>query len=212
MFGQPSRRQRFIAAHAFNPALVERFGVEHPEIAPDDRSLVFDGLRQWFAICLRAKGDFVAMPSIAVDGAWHEFILFTRDYMTFCDRAIGRFLHHSPTSALPKDRSELLIEDGFFRTWELACRDEGMDPATAERLPVIFAIDERVRVEGGAHYDLNLIRSEWRTRSGRPWWPPVTGATQSATLVGGCGTGGAGFDGSGGCGGGGCGGGCGGGG
>ncbi|GHH53804.1 glycine-rich domain-containing protein [Lentzea cavernae] len=35
-------------------------------------------------------------PSRQVDLGWHQFILNTQDYATFCDRAAGRFIHHVP--------------------------------------------------------------------------------------------------------------------
>ncbi|MFY0675119.1 MAG: hypothetical protein JXQ87_17120 [Bacteroidia bacterium] len=35
-------------------------------------------------------------PSLVVDNAWHEFILFTRLYHKFCDEHFGRYVHHSP--------------------------------------------------------------------------------------------------------------------
>ena len=35
-------------------------------------------------------------PSLLVDNAWHEFILFTRLYHSFCDKHFGRYIHHSP--------------------------------------------------------------------------------------------------------------------
>ena len=40
------------------------------------------------------------MPSQAVDAAWHEFILMTREYQSFCDEAFGYYLHHTPEQAL----------------------------------------------------------------------------------------------------------------
>ena len=62
------------------------------------RSLVADGLRQWLRCAgeaLRA-GQVIAMPSRAVDEAWHGLILCTERYAAFCDDAYGRFLHHHP--------------------------------------------------------------------------------------------------------------------
>lgn len=53
--------------------------------------LIFKGLRDYFQICNQAGKRSVAMPSEAVDTAWHEFILFTRSYQHFCQKAIGRF-------------------------------------------------------------------------------------------------------------------------
>jgi hypothetical protein len=35
-------------------------------------------------------------PSYLVDLAWHEFILFTKYYNTFCNKHYGRFIHHTP--------------------------------------------------------------------------------------------------------------------
>lgn len=35
-------------------------------------------------------------PSHRVDLAWHEFILCTRAYQSFCETHFGKFIHHSP--------------------------------------------------------------------------------------------------------------------
>lgn len=35
-------------------------------------------------------------PSELVDIGWHTFILYTREYATFCDRVAGYFIHHVP--------------------------------------------------------------------------------------------------------------------
>lgn len=40
-------------------------------------------------------------PSIQIDDAWHEMILFTRWYAKFCD-FIGGFVHHTPEPVAPK--------------------------------------------------------------------------------------------------------------
>lgn len=39
------------------------------------------------------------VPSGAVDGLWHRFILHTRDYRTFCDEVYGGYLDHNPESS-----------------------------------------------------------------------------------------------------------------
>jgi len=36
-------------------------------------------------------------PSLVVDLAWHEFILFTRYYQEFCMTHFNRFIHHTPS-------------------------------------------------------------------------------------------------------------------
>jgi hypothetical protein len=48
---------------------------------------------------LRACADNQAVllsPSRLVDIGWHTFILYTREYATFCERVAGYFIHHAP--------------------------------------------------------------------------------------------------------------------
>lgn len=35
-------------------------------------------------------------PSHLVDMVWHEFILFTKKYMTYCQDKFSRYIHHFP--------------------------------------------------------------------------------------------------------------------
>ena len=47
---------------------------------------------------MTARGEDVRLvPSVPVDSAWHAFILHTRAYADFCDRAFGEYLHHDPS-------------------------------------------------------------------------------------------------------------------
>ncbi len=45
-------------------------------------------------------------PSLVVDLAWHEFILFTKFYNEFCIKHYDRFIHHTPS----KKGSQQLFE------------------------------------------------------------------------------------------------------
>ena len=121
----------------------------HPHLTGKDCDLVERGLRQFFLACLRSNGKFVAMPSRAVDAMWHEFILHTRAYRDWCELTLGRFLHHTPAEALgPKADTN----DGLRRAWFWSCRDEAIDPKTPTRLPLLFALDAKLRIAGGFFY------------------------------------------------------------
>jgi hypothetical protein len=37
--------------------------------------------------------------SLRVDEVWHQFILFTKQYMDFCQQFFGRYIPHSPSNA-----------------------------------------------------------------------------------------------------------------
>lgn len=89
------------------------------------------------------------MPSQVVDVAWHEFILFTRDYAAFCDKAFGRFLHHTPAEAMA---SQQQAGDGIRRAWRLACLLAGTDPTHPHTLPRLFKLDAKLRIPDGFIY------------------------------------------------------------
>lgn len=93
----------------------------------EPRDLVTTGLRQWLRCCGPALADdqVIGMPSRAVDEAWHGFILCTRRYADFCDRAYGRFLHHHPDGAGPAGAGPGDMAGQLGRTvvaWSLVAR------------------------------------------------------------------------------------------
>ena len=143
------RRERWIREAPLPQFLKRKLRETYPDWSGKDLDLVERGLRQFFLACLRSRGQFVAMPSKAVDALWHEFILHTHAYGQWCDIALGRFLHHTPAEALgPAAHSN----DGLRRAWLWACRDESIDPRQPSRLPLLFALDAKLAVPGGFQY------------------------------------------------------------
>ena len=94
------RRLRYLARFPYQRLLDARLAARRPELSAAQRGEVLAGLHDYFLFCLQARRRMVAMPSQAVDDAWHEFILFTRQYDKFCAHAFGRFLHHTPAAAM----------------------------------------------------------------------------------------------------------------
>ena len=147
------RREAFIDSYPYGKFLDQRLSAQRPELSPEQREQVFDGLRDYFHLCNTAGQRMVAMPSQAVDDAWHEFILFTRQYEQFCRNAFGRFLHHTPAEAMP---SPTAAGNGIKRTWRLACARENIDPKKPYRLPRLFALDALL-LAGGFIYQLDCM-------------------------------------------------------
>jgi hypothetical protein len=200
------RQRRFIDTYDFPTGLKSRFAAERPALDVKQQELVFEALRNYFLVCHFAGKNMVSMPSQIVDDAWHQFILFTRDYNDFCAKAFARYLHHTPAEAM---QAKTTAQEGIKRAWRLSCKLEGINASAPYKLPLLFAIDDLLKVENGFIYSLNCL---------------ATGRTDyCATHIGcssGCGgdsgsssdTGSDSGDGGGSDGGGGCGGGCGGGG
>lgn len=148
-----SRRQ-FIDTYAFPPGITARVQKRYPHLSEADLTEVMAALRQYFHLALQARKRPLSMPSQAVDMAWHEFILFTRNYEHFCRRALGRYLHHTPAEAM---RSPTEAQEGIRRAWRLACAQENLSPRTPPRLPRLFALDDRLQIPDGFRYALNCM-------------------------------------------------------
>ena len=92
-----------------HPAVVRRFQKDHPAKADQAETLFSDLLRFFWASKKhqverlqephRADLDFVFIMDEEmreIDQIWHVFLLYTQDYMEFCDRYFGEYLHHKP--------------------------------------------------------------------------------------------------------------------
>jgi len=143
-------RRRMAIREGRLPVLPKRkLRQQYPQLEAKDADLVERGFRQFFMACARSDGKYVAMPSKIVDAYWHAFILDTRSYAEWCDRTLGRFLHHVPAERLGSDAKS---NDGLRRAWFFACKDEAIDPRKPSRLPLLFALDNKFGVPGGVVY------------------------------------------------------------
>jgi hypothetical protein len=144
-----SRRRQFIREAQFPRYLGAKLRAKHPQLSAGDADLVLRGLRQFFMAYQRSKRQFVAMPSQVVDDAWHEFILNTRAYSSWCEAAFGTLLHHTPAEVLGRDPKR---NDGLRRCWYWACKEESINPRKPSRLPLLFALDKKFSIAGGFSY------------------------------------------------------------
>lgn len=94
------RRRAFVLGYCFPPALTRRLQRDFPQYGPGDLDDILGGLRDWFCIAQDGYGRSLSMPSKIVDEAWHAFILDTRAYRAFCERAFGRYYDHVPSEAM----------------------------------------------------------------------------------------------------------------
>lgn len=202
------QRERFIRAYMFPQGLLTKLAQRRPALGRKEQQLVARGLRQFFLAHLKSGRKFVSMPSQVVDDLWHEFILYTRDYDKFCNTAFGQFFHHTPAVALSGDKQN---NTGLRRAWWFACLEDNINPRTPSRLPLLFALDEKLKIEGGFRYaaDCSGFKREDEEKGGTGGTPYCGGDFSSSSFDGSTdGFGDSGGDGGGGDGG--CGGGCGG--
>lgn len=145
-------RLAFIDTTPLPASLRAQLRREQPDWGEGQLISVERGLRQFFRVCAHQPRAFVAMPSKAVDLAWHAFIVDTRAYAHWCERGFGRFLHHQPAEALPAGEAPQRLQQGLRRAWRGACKDEGLNPRQTDRLPLLFALDAQPGIAGGYRY------------------------------------------------------------
>lgn len=148
------QREGFIDRYPYASLLDRRLAARRPELNDAQRALVFEGLRDYFQLCRVARNRLVAMPSQVVDDAWHEFILFTRQYQKFCRQGLGRFLHHTPAEAM---RAPTDAPESIRRAWRLACQRDGIDPRLPKSMPLLFSLDAMLGISGGFVYRLDCL-------------------------------------------------------
>jgi hypothetical protein len=105
-------RATFIRQYAFPPGLKFKLDQAYPALSEAQIQHVLEGLRAWFLLISAHPRTTFGMPSKAVDTAWHEFILLTKNYAAFCDLAFGKFLHHAPHNG-----DATAEQDGLASTW-----------------------------------------------------------------------------------------------
>lgn len=88
---------------------------------PEARAL-FDEVKRYLLLSQHLRKP-LPMSSSLVDAAWHQFVLFTREYERFCRSCLGEFCHHvpapiDPASARAEDEALPLSEEQFRLLYE----------------------------------------------------------------------------------------------
>lgn len=158
-------RAKFVRQYTLHYGVFDKLRNEHPSLTARDCELVTQALRQFFLAYLKGGCQSVSMPSQITDDLWHAFILYTKAYHHFCAKAFGRFLHHTPAAVLGSVATQ---DQGLRRCWRLVCREEGINPQRPSRVPLLFAIDDRLNIPGGFRYVADCNRLGRTDTEGRP--------------------------------------------
>ena len=77
------------------PWLKEKLLMENKFLSSEEFEQVFIEFKKYVFLVAVNKSN-LAMMSKKVDQVWHQFILFTKEYQSFCNSILGFFLHHIP--------------------------------------------------------------------------------------------------------------------
>lgn len=134
-------RIKFIYEYEFPDYLIKRFKNDHKYLNDNDVYLTIEGLKDFFSIGVLTYGQGpIEMPSKYADYLWHTFLLFTKEYTDFCNKAFGYFFHHIPDqSSFSKSDEQAKI-----RTWENACKISGLNEKDTFDKPLIYLLDHLI--------------------------------------------------------------------
>ena len=91
-----------------------RFKNEHS--APD--SVVNElekELKRFLILCSISSASSYGMRG-PVDDLWHTFVIFTKQYFTFCEGVAGKYLHHTPYVE-GKSKEQIVQEENDYNTF-----------------------------------------------------------------------------------------------
>ena len=129
--------------------LANVLGHKHPElvnrlqhvlnITQPEAEQLFEDVKKY--LFLAVVTDERLVPTDAIDLGWHEFLLYTRDYASFCNRFFGAFVHHIPNPKLSphvvrtaKRTVELardMFGEGLSKNWIRVSGDCFVNPCSA---------------------------------------------------------------------------------
>jgi hypothetical protein len=152
-------REYHIRTFSFPRGIFAKVINKYPHLTQKDMELVGQGLRQFFMAYQKSGHQYISMPSQVADELWHEFILYTKNYQEFTKHAFGVFLHHTPAIVLSQKAQRNI---GLRRCWRHACLEEHINPIKPSRLPLLFALDVKLKIGDGYHYvaDCSGLRQE----------------------------------------------------
>ena len=81
------------------PFLIEKLLKDRVVDTADEAHALFTEVKRYLVLNHVDRTKTWKMYSLRVDEAWHQFVLFTVEYVGFCDRYFGHYVHHAPSNA-----------------------------------------------------------------------------------------------------------------
>jgi hypothetical protein len=93
------RERVFDALNYQAPFLIEKLVKDHIVETPEEAEALFTEVKRYLVISSLDREKSWHMYSLRIDECWHQFILFTRQYIDFCRTYFGRYVPHAPSNA-----------------------------------------------------------------------------------------------------------------
>jgi hypothetical protein len=94
------------------PFLIEKLVKDRIVETPEEAEALFTEVKRYMIMAALDYTKSWHMYSLRIDECWHQFILFTRQYIEFCKQYFDRYIPHSPSNA-PEAKSAVSVETTF---------------------------------------------------------------------------------------------------
>lgn len=98
-----------------NPELVYYFANKQ-SISLSESEELFEELKKWLWLCsqLDEESDtvFLFKENNILDIYWHTFLLFTEDYLNFCQKYLGGVIYHKPEPLITSISQQARVAKG----------------------------------------------------------------------------------------------------
>jgi hypothetical protein len=81
------------------PFLIEKLLKDRIADTSSDAEALFTEVKRYLVLSMADDSSSWHMYSARIDECWHQLVLFTRQYMEFCQQYFGRYVPHNPSNA-----------------------------------------------------------------------------------------------------------------
>jgi hypothetical protein len=100
------------------PFLIEKLLKEHIVESTEEGEVLFTEVKKFLVLVHSDKTKIWNVYSLRIDEVWHQFILFTKQYMEFCQQFFDYYIPHSPSNA-PESQVVSLTKATSFEDFQL---------------------------------------------------------------------------------------------
>jgi hypothetical protein len=104
------------------PFLIEKLLKDHIVETAEEGERLFTEVKRFLVLTHADESKIWDMYSLRVDEVWHQFILFTKQYMDFCQRFFVRYVPHNPSNA-PEAHTRNSVEVTSFEDFQHCYRE-----------------------------------------------------------------------------------------
>lgn len=88
------------------PFLIEKLVQDYIVRSESDAEDLFREVKRYIVFVQANRDSIWDMHSLRIDEAWHQFVLFTREYIDFCHEYFGMYVQHRPANAPETDAGD----------------------------------------------------------------------------------------------------------